>query len=175
MGSIWFSSDLHLGHSNIIKHCNRPFKDVDEMDQTLIDNWNSRIGDRDRVYLLGDFTFKNVKGAQEYLDQLNGTIHFIKGNHDTKYSSLSPSSKLVLLGEYHELRYNKRKYVLCHYPFESWNGSYRGSIHLHGHCHGSLGVADAPDGFSGPGRLDVGVDCHNFYPISLEQVHEYLE
>lgn len=144
------------------------------MDNTLISNWNDRVQPKDHVYLLGDFTFRNAKGAQEYLDQLNGIVYFIRGNHDTKYDKLVAGPNLVKLGEYKEFRHNKVRYVLCHYPFQSWNGSYHGSFHLHGHCHGYLCVDGSPPGFTAPNRLDVGVDCHDYSPISLEEVNSLL-
>lgn len=75
----WITSDLHLDHSNIIKYCHRPFKDVMEMNDVLIRNWNDAIASNDLVYFLGDLCF----GDQRiWLNQLNGRIHWIRGNHD---------------------------------------------------------------------------------------------
>lgn len=79
---IFFTSDLHLGHANVICHCNRPFASVEEMDETLIRNWNQRVKTNDTVYVLGDLMFRNQKPPEEYLDRLKGRKHLITGNHD---------------------------------------------------------------------------------------------
>ena len=79
---IYFTIDMHLGHENIIRLCNRPFSNVEEMDQALIDNWNRRVQPQDTIYILGDLMFRNKKPPEEYLRQLNGKKHLIIGNHD---------------------------------------------------------------------------------------------
>ena len=78
----YFTSDLHLGHRNIIRLCNRPFATIEEMDETLIRNWNAKVTNGDTVYILGDLLFRNEKPAEEYLKQLKGKKHLIIGNHD---------------------------------------------------------------------------------------------
>lgn len=78
----YFTSDLHLGHRNIIRLCNRPFATIEEMDETLIRNWNAKVTNGDTVYILGDLLFRNEKPAEEYLKQLKGKKHPIIGNHD---------------------------------------------------------------------------------------------
>ena len=84
MKKTFITSDLHLGHSNIISLCNRPFRDVEEMNDTIINNWNSVVKSGDTVYVLGDFSFKG-KGVHDYLNRLNGDIILIKGNHDKSF------------------------------------------------------------------------------------------
>lgn len=76
----FFISDTHFGHKNIIKYCHRPFKSVEEMDQTIIENWNRVVGKDDIVFFVGDFCFGDCR---KYLKQLYGHITFIKGNHDS--------------------------------------------------------------------------------------------
>ena len=71
----YFTSDLHLGHRNIIRLCNRPFATIEEMDETLIRNWNAKVTNGDTVYILGDLLFRNEKPAEEYLKQLKGKKH----------------------------------------------------------------------------------------------------
>ena len=79
---IYYTSDLHLGHANIITHCNRPFSAVDEMDEVLIDNWNAKVTNADTVYVLGDLMFRNKRPAEAYLSRLKGRKHLVVGNHD---------------------------------------------------------------------------------------------
>lgn len=69
---IYFTSDLHLGHKNIIRLCNRPFSSIEEMDAVLIENWNRKVHQNDTVYILGDLMFRSEKPPEEYLRQLKG-------------------------------------------------------------------------------------------------------
>ena len=162
MPNVWFCADTHWGHSNIITHCNRPFKTTYEMDEKLIQNWNSRVKPNDTVYHLGDFSFRNSRGCEYYLNRLNGNIHLILGNHDKK----TKSNRFLWIKDIETIKVEGQDIVLCHYPLEEWEGYYRGYIHLHGHCHGRRKPI--------LGRLDVGVDNQNFMPISLEEVMEQI-
>lgn len=170
----WFTADTHFKHHNIIEYCNRPFKDVDTHDITLIQNWNEKVQKDDTIYHLGDFAFGSANGWMEIISQLNGNINLIKGNHDhrdkLKKLKAIPGKKMSFIGHYHELKIKDEEMdvtqiiVLCHYPIESWNKRHHSSWHLHGHCHGTI---LSPDHQS---RLDVGVDCCNFRPISYNEV-----
>lgn len=134
----YYISDLHFGHKSIITMCNRPFTDIDLMEQMLIDNWNTTIVNNDEVYFLGDFAYKcNQNKAIEILKKLNGRKYFIRGNHD-KIAWLNKVKELGLIenwSDYKEINDNNRMVILCHYPLHSWNGMYRGSYHLYGHVH----------------------------------------
>ena len=79
---LFFTADVHLGHEKIIQHDGRPFSTVQEMDEALIDNWNSVVGEDDRIWCLGDLVFRSQAPFMYYLSRLNGKIHFIRGNHD---------------------------------------------------------------------------------------------
>jgi calcineurin-like phosphoesterase family protein len=160
----YISADLHLGHANLIKYGARDFKDCNEMDRVIIDNWNSVINRNTAVYILGDLVICNKRQAARYLKQLNGRKRLVIGNHDS-----------VIKGEllkyfewvkpYYESRTEDRtKVVMCHYPFLTWNKSHYGSWMLHGHSHGSLTVL--------PGRrMDVGIDTHpEFRPYSFTEI-----
>ena len=191
MTNIWFTADHHFGHENIIKYVNRPFKDAAHMDAELIERWNSKVAPEDTVYYLGDFTLSN--NAYPYIEQLNGNIKFIFGGHDYKWWPLS--SEFILLDWKHELLEplvslelpeftSNGKFlpvVLCHYPLLSWDRSHYGSIHLHGHTHGTTGKsANSGDTLLPPKnkggangiRIDVGVDCHNYFPVSIKKIKE---
>lgn len=162
----WFVADTHFGHNNIIKYDKRPFKTVDEMDEAIITNWNAVVGKDDTVWHLGDFAYRCEKSVEEYFRRLKGHIHIIWGNHDHKharrFSHLFESSHDLF-----ELKINRQTIVLCHYSMQIWRKSHRGSWHLFGHSHGNL----PPIGMS----MDVGINCHNYRPISLEEVTEFMK
>ena len=167
---IWFTSDLHLGHVNIIKLSSRPFANIDEMDNRLVANWNSVINKSDDIYIVGDFSLKSVNDVENYLRRLNGKKHLIRGNHDRvgAYPYNVPAG-LEWVRDYHELKVEGVRFILFHYPIFEWNAVYRGSIHLYGHVHRDVG-------YSGWHRdkawhsVNVGVDVNNYYPISVKQI-----
>lgn len=171
---IWFSSDSHWGHTNIIKYSKRPFSTCSEMDEALIKNWNDLVTSDDLVYHLGDFGFYPSDKNNWILSRLNGHKFLLLGNHDKK--KRIPSQYISHLGHYYELevkdpdaqRGNKQLIVLCHYAFETWNKQHHGSWHLHGHSHHTLPSNKYQR------RLDVGVDGHNYKPISYQQVKEIM-
>lgn len=147
------TSDTHFGHENIIKLCKRPFSSVAEMDEVIIENWNSVVAKDDIVVHLGDFCYKNSNDVTFYKKQLNGKIIFVPGNHDKfNFSVMDEVARQcdVFSGV-----------VVSHYPLEEWNGFYRGVVHFHGHCHGTMRKIK--------NRLDVGVDTNNFMPIHWDE------
>lgn len=164
---IFFTSDTHFGPTAIIKLCNRPFSSVEEMDEAMIARWNAMVGDGDIVYHLGDFCYRNARGAENYIRRLNGEIHLIAGNHDAQTlrqdSGLFASVRDIL-----EIRVGDRRIVLCHYPMREWHNSWSGSWHFFGHVHGRLNAH--PLGYS----LDVGVDSHDFRLWTLAEIEEAL-
>ena len=81
---VFFTSDTHFGHKNIIKYCNRPFSDIDEMNKVLINNWNKVVSEGDIVFHLGDFAFGGFPLWESIRSRLNGSIYLIRGNHDFK-------------------------------------------------------------------------------------------
>ncbi|MCH7826434.1 MAG: metallophosphoesterase, partial [Bacteroidetes bacterium] len=124
---IYFTSDLHFGHEKIISFCNRPFGCVKEMDDTLIANWNATVTKNDVVYILGDFAFyKEQDKIEELWNSLNGIKHWIIGNHDNngQLNNLYKLGRIFKPKSYDELKYNKRKFILFHYPIEFWNKGY---------------------------------------------------
>ena len=93
---IFFTADLHLGHENVIRHCNRPFASAEIMDRELIANWNHRVRRDDTVYIAGDFCFRNKRPVEEYLSALNGHKHLIIGNHDHSWLKKGASTPITL-------------------------------------------------------------------------------
>jgi calcineurin-like phosphoesterase family protein len=168
MKEIFFASDTHFGHANIIKYSNRPFANTKEMDEALITNWNSRVKPTDDIYHLGDFCFGSTAYADYILKQLNGNKFFIFGNHDKAIRD-EAAANFKWLRHYYELKEDKQTIVLCHYAMRVWNKSHHGSYMLYGHSHGKLEAT--PWGKS----MDVGVDCHNYFPISLEEVTAIMD
>ena len=151
---IYFTADLHFGHRNILKLCERPFTTVEEMDMTLTRNWNAVVHKRDEVYILGDFTMLHSEAAYNYLTRLKGRKYFIRGNHDQFLNNIEKfaeydrklgeeqsehdakyGAQIEWVKDYHILKHRGRKFVLFHYPIAEWDGLWRGAIHLFGHVH----------------------------------------
>lgn len=136
----YFISDNHWGHKSIIKMSNRPFSNVDEMNEYMIAKWNSVVEEEDEVYYLGDFMFKMnpTKFVNEVLNRLNGKIYLLAGNHDEKYIS-KYKDRVEWVKDRFELKYDHEgttyKFILDHYPLYSWKGMWRGTILLYGHTH----------------------------------------
>ena len=159
---IFFTADTHLGHENIIKYCNRPFNNVREMDEAIINNWNSVVKKDDLVYHLGDFCFKSLS---YYTNKLNGNIILIKGNHD--FLEKEDYKYFNQVYDYKKIKFNNQKIILFHYPMRFWDCSHHGSWHLYGHIHGShpsIGLSH-----------DVGVDVNGFKPISFTELKTIME
>lgn len=162
MSKTFFTSDTHFFHENIIKYCRRPYKHADHMNQELIKNWNRVVGENDHIWHLGDVSFGNVKQTEGVLWQLKGIKHLIIGNHDRKGRSkeLDWSKFFVTQHDYYRLNVNNCKFVLCHFPFSSWE---RGYYNMHGHWHSTPG-----DYHSKWMQHDVGVDMNNYTPLLME-------
>lgn len=162
---IWLSSDHHFENFGVIKNCNRPFSSVEEMNETLIKNWNSVINKQDIIYYLGDFSFGKYANNLKIFNRLNGKQKIlIKGNHCKNNVLKLPWTSIH---DIFNLKHNGQLYVLCHYAMRTWNKSYHGSRHLYGHSHNKL----PPFGLS----FDIGVDAWNYFPVSIDQVEEKMK
>ena len=172
---LFFTSDLHFGHENVIKYCDRPFKDAAHMNEELVRRWNAKVPTNGRVYILGDVGFMNHHALRDILFRLNGELHLVFGNHDKvirnqrmlqeRFSTMSELTEVK-----HKSGGEKLRFVLCHYAMRVWDGSHRGTMHLYGHSHGSM--PDDPNSLS----MDVGIDTTSDYaPYSVDQilVHMY--
>ena len=175
--NMYFTADLHLYHKNIIKYCNRPFKNLYEMHEVIRNNWNAIVKPEDSIYVLGDISFGTAEQTAEELSKLNGKKFLILGNHDLKRRKLLDTGQFEWVKHYHELKVwdtkstNRRgQYIILnHYAQRVWNCSHYGAWHLYGHSHGSL--PDDPNALS----WDVGVDNNDFAPVSYERVREIME
>src|ERR1035437_10155834 len=168
---IYFTSDPHLGHANILKYASRPFPNVEVMNNTILTNWNNVVTPKDEVYLVGDVSFLQASQTRTLLNRLNGKIYLVRGNHD-KIHRLPTERfewiKDMFTVKVQELDYGqkpfKQEIVLCHYAMRVWDKSHFGAWHLYGHSHGTL--PDDPHSLS----FDIGVDSHNFTPLSYFDV-----
>lgn len=183
----WFTSDLHLGHSNVINYCNRPFKDKFEMNEAIVKEWNRTVAKKDTVYILGDLSL-NPKVAFEYLPRLNGKKVLVAGNHDSCFIGHQKSTKMQKKYEAFCEHVYKHKSTLvlkdgtfvdlCHLPYKSEDGNkfdqryndYKlwdiGCYLLHGHLHGRYKKFGK--------MLDVSWDAHNGKILSEDQVIELI-
>lgn len=186
LDTVYFTADLHLGHKNIIKYCDRPFDNVEQHDRLIIGNFNSVVKDTDTVYCLGDFTLGDNETAYQYISRLKGKWVFLPGSHDRR---LHPGSwmwcfdaiaaptasgtwvtiedSLVSL-EFPTSNKDRLVVVLCHYAMRVWDRSHYGSYHLYGHSHGKLSLLWGRS-------MDVGIDVWDYYPVPLRTVITTLE
>ena len=138
----WITSDLHFGHANIMKFCpvtRAGFRDVNHMDETMIQEWNRDVAAEDEVFILGDVAFHPAQKATEIMRRLNGTKILIEGNHDVK--ALNDPSFRACFKEVHKyLRYNHNGQLVCmfHFPILEWDQMHRGAVHFFGHVHGAV-------------------------------------
>lgn len=192
MKNIWFTSDTHFGHKNIVRGTTiweqytpgsshqgvRDFDTLELHNHALIRSINSVIKHDDILYHLGDWSFGGHENIRKFREQLNcQEIHLIFGNHDQHIEPIdSPYRSLFASCSYvKELSLNvdkkygvvgKQKFFLSHYSHQVWNKSHHGSIHLFGHSHGTL---------EGLGRsMDVGVDTNNLYPYHIDEVMDIM-
>lgn len=117
MSRTLFTSDTHWYHKNIIKYSGRPFEDVQEMNEKLINRWNTAVRPQDNVYHLGDFSFGNYDQTKNILKRLAGHKHFVKGNHDEVFEK-NPDlyDYFDSVQNYKELKINGQHLVLFHFP-----------------------------------------------------------
>lgn len=183
---VFFTSDTHFHHFNIIKPCGRPFNDEKEMNEVLINNWNSVVNNDSIVFHLGDFAWGGFQKWKEICDRLNGHIILVKGNHDWKNGPQSPAQEeelFDLVTQQLYLRIEGRPVFLNHFPFLCYGGVYRNPndvvYQLYGHVHSgefSTNGADIPRlKYTFPTQYDVGVDNNNFTPISWKEVNEKIQ
>ncbi len=177
MSKIWFSSDFHLGHRNIVKGVSdwesgyRDFQKIEEMDHTILDSINKRVQPEDTLYFLGDFSFGGHTKIPEYRSRIAcQIIHVCRGNHDEKidlYKEHFTSIQDVLT-----VKHGKHTFFLSHYSHRTWLGSHKGILHLYGHSHGTI---------SDFGKsMDVGIDVAKrlkgeYRPFSIEEIIQIMD
>lgn len=171
---IWVTSDTHFNHANIIKYCNRPFSSVEEMNETIIANWNKVVPEDDTVYHLGDFALGDKSLIPDFIKRLNGHINFIMGNHDNLNIMLEMCEQGIIENISWEevIKVGKKTIIMNHFPFGSLPdpASNYPIIQLHGHVHST------PDNpwLHFDNQYDVGVDNNNFTPVNLADLLDKL-
>lgn len=161
----WFTADAHFGHRGVLRMANRPWDDIARHDEDLIHAWNSRVRPAHDVFFLGDFAMNSSpERCQTIFARLNGRKHLVIGNHDgPRHLALPWASDPADMRTIHV---DGSRIVMCHYALRTWNGVWRGAIHLYGHSHGSL---------PGTSRsCDVGMDCWGYRPVNLAEIRERL-
>lgn len=157
---LWFTSDTHFCHENVIGYCKRPFTDVEEMDSEMVRRWNERVAPDDTVFHLGDFSFGSVAEVEHFHSQLEGEIYLIRGNHDKSVARLE---KIFGIGRVHNekvIHVDDRYIFLTHKPRATWDPEI--AYHFHGHVH---------NGYARRGNaINVGVDVRGFAPASFEEL-----
>lgn len=190
--SVWFSSDFHLGHTNIVAGCSqwnskeqcRDYKTVDHHDKVLLENINSVVNPNDHLYFLGDFSFGGKENIWPFRERINcKNIHFIGGNHDKHIRTnviLNKDNEFInaqdLFCSYNEIvekKIGKDTFVLSHYPFRTWHKIGKGAIMLHGHSHGNLPTYKYEGNILR--TMDVGVDTHpEFRPYHIDEIRQIM-
>lgn len=163
----YYISDLHFGHKNVIKYCNRPFKNTDEMREGLIFRWNSKVKENDTVYILGDMFYGAKEDYYKVITSLNGKKVLIKGNHDQWIEENEYLEELFEdICDYKVIEDIGRKVVLFHYPIAEWNHKHYNSYHLYGHIHTNHN--EYMD--SQKNCFNVSADLFEFIPQSLDEL-----
>ena len=174
---IWFTSDTHFGHKQVIKFCDRPYNSVEEMDEALIENWNSRVKPNDLVFHLGDFAMASKGRWKNLLSSLNGQKYLVLGNHD---SVCWPGNYVMSMFKQVALKIvlsiDSQIVYLDHYPYLCYAGTYNNSniIQLFGHVHSGPRQVTGADNerlqYLFPNQYDVGVDNNNYVPVSYQEI-----
>lgn len=177
--TVWFTSDTHFNHKNIIRYCGRPFEDVQSMNDSIVERWNSCVKPTDKVYHMGDLgLFRQEEDVNAMLDNLNGTVWMVKGNHDGKKVKHALGYRLQKARGYwidHTLAVMVHK--PCNYPAIAQNYDWDNTILLYGHVHDRgpdcLHWVRFPDGKEIL-AYHVGVDTNNFFPVSKDAIEQMV-
>ena len=164
---IYYTSDLHIGHENIMRLCKRPYDRIHQMNADIIYKWNQKVKPEDTVYILGDmfFKFQDIQYVKDVLKMLKGKKILIKGNHDHFLNQINRRDYFDKVCDYLKIKDNGRDVVLMHYPIEEWDGFFRGSYHLNGHVHNSDNGLRKIDR-----RYNAGVDVNDFEPKTIDEL-----
>jgi len=187
-GHRFWTSDQHFGHTNIIRYCNRPFADVAEMNEVLIDRWNETVSDFDEVWVLGDVALGPIEESLALVRRLRGRKVLVAGNHDRCWAGGGPKStrwidvyrdagfEEVLQG-WVSVQLGEHTALACHLPYEGDSHDDdrftaqrpidEGELLLHGHVHERWRIK--------ANQVNVGVDVWDYRPVSDQTILDALE
>ncbi|MBQ6173655.1 MAG: metallophosphoesterase [Clostridia bacterium] len=168
---IYFTADTHFGHEAVIHMCGRPFDTLEEMNEALIANWNSRVKGTDTIYILGDLFFR-CEDPEAILRRLKGRKHLLLGNHDSSWiRRVDLRHCFVRVERLIEEGINETGMTLCHYPLLTWRHQKR-SFMIHGHLHRKTSDDFWPLLCARERTLNAGVDINGYRPVTLEELIE---
>lgn len=167
---IYYTADLHLGHDNVLRFDKRPFESAEEMDRTLIANWNSRVTEEDQVYIAGDLIYKSKKPAEWYLNQLRGIKYLVIGNHEKAVlESEEARNCFAAIDKMMHITDGQHQICMCHFPIVEWNGYFRGHYHIYGHIHNARNRAYEVMKEE-PRALNAGCMINQYMPVTFEEL-----
>lgn len=173
---LFFTADTHFGHANIIKYCNRPFSSVEEMDETLIRNWNSVVPADAVVFHLGDFCLDTKERWEDIFKRLNGKEKIlITGNHDEHKIANGFDPGFTLVTEQMLIEIDGQPVLLKHVPLSDLDSNV---WQLFGHIHSGPRSSEVKDPSKLqpilPNQYDVGVDNNDYRPVSFQEVKKLM-
>ena len=174
---VFFTSDVHFDHNNIIRFCDRPYNNLHEMNEELTKNWNETVPEDGIVFILGDFCFGNKHMWRKRIDRLNGTKYLILGNHDHLkdipnecFESIDRMMNIEVIDGDKTI-----EMILCHYPLLTWAKIRYGTLQLFGHIHSNPNKQSLFYYIRSKNQYDVGVDNNDYRPISYSTLIERVE
>lgn len=156
--SVFFISDLHIGHLNAIKFDNRPFESISQENDTIIKNWNNAVSSNDDIYILGDFAWK-TEMSLDVIRELKGKKHMILGNHDKFTPELEKCFESI--SNYEVIVVNHQRIVLSHYPIAFWYGQHKYTVLLYGHVHNTDEELIFRNFISKLNQKGIPAECYN--------------
>lgn len=183
----FYISDLHIGHENILRFDNRPFADVNEMNNKLIENWNARVRSDDTVYILGDFIWAKESEWPSSVGLLGGNKVLIRGNHDPKQFSAATKRMFQEITNLKEIKDSGKHVVMCHYPIPFFRASFASTAFmLYGHVQQTIEyeyiaklrreVKANSTGYGTPNGNFINVGCMmpymDYTPRTLDEIIE---
>lgn len=161
----FYTADPHFGHESVIKFCGRPFGSVDEMDATILQNYQRAMSRSDDLWIIGDFAFAKEpekEKLRKMLRSIPGRKHLVTGNHDRPW--VRRLTEWSSVHDFIEIKEDGQRISLCHYPLLTWPGIRHGALHLFGHVHNNWQGSK--------GAINVGVDVFDFKPVRLFDIRK---
>ena len=160
------SADWHLFHENMLKHCNRPFGNTNQLMKTLIRNVNKVCNPEDNLWIVGDFSMKGISNRNAHndvIERIRCNMHLVIGNHD----KMTPLDYIRMGFQSVHTWFPLDKFGLIHDPYDSFTRNFPDKIWICGHVHNFWLYQN--------NRINVGVDMWNFHPVTLDQVRETID